>query len=199
MHNFFHLSSLSTKNPIPLSNRPNGHPNALHTLAHTLAHHRHIPFSLLLPPPLQSLNLQTPPFQSKVLNFNTPPLTDPQNSKTHYQMHSKLWIHQCFMIHWLGSGPKDQLGRVALLSGILVIMLGLEADGVPPAVQSRTPPPSLMGLPNLPASLEGPLQLTRKGLSVATTSASLTFTLPVASRPGKNWPAPCASKTGTIS
>lgn len=80
----------------------------------------------------------------------------------------------------------DQLGRVSLLSGILFIMLGLGTDGVPPVVQLRTPPPSMMGLPNLPASLEGysyiimklgPLQLTRKGLSVASTSACLTFTI----------------------
>lgn len=75
---------------------------------------------------------------------------------------------------------------MSLLSGILFIMLGLGADGVPPVVQLRTPPPSMMGLPNLPASLEGysyiimklgPLQLTRKGLSVASTSACLTFTV----------------------
>ena len=75
---------------------------------------------------------------------------------------------------------------MSLLSGILFIMLGLGADGAPPVVQLRTPPPSMMGLPSLPASLEGysyiimklgPLQLTRKGLSVASTSASLTFSV----------------------
>ncbi|KAF5175722.1 Abci12 protein [Thalictrum thalictroides] len=80
----------------------------------------------------------------------------------------------------------DQLGRVGLVSGILFIMLGLGSDGVPPLVQSRTPPPTMLGLPNLPMSLEGysyvvmkfgPLQLTRKGLSVASTSACLTFTI----------------------
>ncbi|KAJ6838802.1 protein ABCI12, chloroplastic [Iris pallida] len=80
----------------------------------------------------------------------------------------------------------DQLGRVAFLSGILFIMLGFGSDGVPPLVQSRTPPSSMIGLPNLPSSLEGysysimkigPLQLTRKGLSVATTSACLSFTI----------------------
>uniref|UniRef100_A0A7N0U6D9 Protein ABCI12, chloroplastic n=1 Tax=Kalanchoe fedtschenkoi TaxID=63787 RepID=A0A7N0U6D9_KALFE len=81
---------------------------------------------------------------------------------------------------------KDQLGRVALLSGILFLMLGLGADSVPSVVQSRTPPPAMLGLPNFPTSLEGysyvvfrlgPLQLTRKGLSVASTSACLTFTI----------------------
>ncbi|KAG5560035.1 hypothetical protein RHGRI_003350 [Rhododendron griersonianum] len=80
----------------------------------------------------------------------------------------------------------DQLGRVSLLSGILFIMLGLGTDGAPPLVQLRSPPPALIGLPNIPASLEGysyvimklgPLQLTRKGLSVASTSACLMFTV----------------------
>ncbi|KAK6930056.1 ABC/ECF transporter, transmembrane component, partial [Dillenia turbinata] len=80
----------------------------------------------------------------------------------------------------------DQLGRVSLLSGLLFILLGLATDGAPPLVQSRTPPPAMMGLPNLPTSLSGysylimklgPLQLTRKGLSVASTSACLTFTI----------------------
>ncbi|KAI3948105.1 hypothetical protein MKX01_014704 [Papaver californicum] len=81
---------------------------------------------------------------------------------------------------------RDQLGRVGLLSGILFIMLGFGTDGVPPLVQSRTPPPAMMGLSKIPASLSGysylvmklgPLQLTRKGLAVASTSACLTFTI----------------------
>ncbi|XAR57174.1 hypothetical protein NMG60_11025227, partial [Bertholletia excelsa] len=80
----------------------------------------------------------------------------------------------------------DQLGRVSLLCGILFIMLGLGTDGVPSLVEARSPPPSIIGLPSLPASLEGysyvimklgPLQLTRKGLSVASTSVCLTFTI----------------------
>ncbi|KAI3856792.1 hypothetical protein MKW92_046314 [Papaver armeniacum] len=80
----------------------------------------------------------------------------------------------------------DQLGRVGLLSGILFVMLGLGSDGVPPLVQSRTPPPAMMGLSKIPASLGGysylvmklgPLQLTRKGLALASTSACLTFTI----------------------
>ncbi|KAL5701650.1 Protein abci12 [Ranunculus cassubicifolius] len=80
----------------------------------------------------------------------------------------------------------DQLARVGLLSGILFIMLGFGTDGVPPLVQTRTPPPSMMGLTSVPTSLAGysyvviklgPLQLTRKGLSVASTSACLTFTI----------------------
>lgn len=78
------------------------------------------------------------------------------------------------------------MGRVSLLSGILFIMLGLGADGVTPLVQLRTPPPAMMGLPKLPASLGGysylimklgPLQFTRKGLSVASIAACLTFTV----------------------
>ncbi|KAM7462975.1 hypothetical protein LguiA_031096 [Lonicera macranthoides] len=80
----------------------------------------------------------------------------------------------------------DQLGRVTLLSGILFIMLGLGADAVATTAQLRSPPPSMLGLPNIPASLEGysyiilklgPLQLTKKGLSIASTSACLTFTI----------------------
>ncbi|KAJ6904083.1 hypothetical protein NC651_021277 [Populus alba x Populus x berolinensis] len=80
----------------------------------------------------------------------------------------------------------DQLGRVSLLSGILFITLGLGSDGVPPLVQLRTPPPAITGLPNLPMSLSGysylimklgPLQFTRKGLSVASTAACLAFTV----------------------
>lgn len=75
---------------------------------------------------------------------------------------------------------------MSLLSGILFIMLGLGADSAPPLVQPRTPPPAMMGLPNLPVSLEGysylimklgPLKFTRKGLSVASTAACLTFTV----------------------
>ncbi|KAF3514622.1 hypothetical protein F2Q69_00003987 [Brassica cretica] len=69
----------------------------------------------------------------------------------------------------------DQLARVSLLSGILFITLGLGSDGAPPMLQSRTPPSSLTGLPDLPMSLTGysymllklgPLQFTRKGLSI---------------------------------
>ncbi|XP_066366262.1 protein ABCI12, chloroplastic-like isoform X2 [Miscanthus floridulus] len=80
----------------------------------------------------------------------------------------------------------DQLGRVALLSGFLFIMLGFGADGAPSLVQTRTPPPSVLGIPNIPCSTSGysytifklgPLQFTRKGLSVASTSASLSFAI----------------------
>ncbi|XP_020570923.1 protein ABCI12, chloroplastic [Phalaenopsis equestris] len=80
----------------------------------------------------------------------------------------------------------DQMGRVAFLSGVLFVMLGFGSDSILPTVQLRTPPPSMIGLPDIPKSLEGysylimklgPLQLTRKGLSVASTSACLTFTI----------------------
>ncbi|BAB02353.1 unnamed protein product [Arabidopsis thaliana] len=79
---------------------------------------------------------------------------------------------------------SDQLARVSLLSGILFITLGLGSDGAPPMLQSRTPPSSITSLPNLPMSLSGysymllklgPLQFTRKGLSVGSTAACLTF------------------------
>lgn len=65
-------------------------------------------------------------------------------------------------------------------------MLGLGADGAPPLVQPRTVPSAMTGIPHLPASLQGysyliwklgPLQFTRKGLSVASTAACLTFTV----------------------
>ncbi|GAB2210298.1 hypothetical protein Droror1_Dr00015561 [Drosera rotundifolia] len=81
---------------------------------------------------------------------------------------------------------KDQLGRAALLSGVIFIMLAFSADGVAPIVSPRTPPPEISGLPNLPCSFQGysyiivkiwPLQLTRKGLSVASIAACLTFTV----------------------
>ncbi|XP_059632587.1 protein ABCI12, chloroplastic [Cornus florida] len=109
-------------------------------------------------------------------------------ARSHIIMRFGLVIYMSLLSVWVL--PKhvwmDQLGRVSLLSGILFIMLGLGTDGVPPLVQQRTPPPSVIGLTNLPASLGGysyvimkfgPLQLTRKGLSVASTSACLTFTI----------------------
>ncbi|EOY05487.1 hypothetical protein QUC31_016750 [Theobroma cacao] len=80
----------------------------------------------------------------------------------------------------------DQLGRVSLLCGILFILCGLGTDGIPQLVQSRTPSSSITGLPELHASLSGysylimklgPLRLTRKGLSVASTASCLTFTI----------------------
>lgn len=81
---------------------------------------------------------------------------------------------------------KDQLGRVTLLCGILFVLLGLSTDSAPSLLRSRSPPSSVTGLPNLCASFEGykyvimkfgPLQLTSKGLSAATTAACLTFTI----------------------
>ena len=81
---------------------------------------------------------------------------------------------------------QDQLCRVTLLSLILFLASGLSADGALPSLSSRTPSPSLVGLPNIPSSFRGynyiifklgPLQMTRKGLSVASTSACLTFTV----------------------
>ncbi|KAH9624116.1 hypothetical protein KSS87_020581 [Heliosperma pusillum] len=80
----------------------------------------------------------------------------------------------------------DQLGRVTLLSLVLFLVLGLTADSAIPSVSWRTPPPSLNGFPGVPTSSRGyaymifkfgPLQMTRKGLSVASTSACLTFTI----------------------
>ncbi|KAL3812732.1 hypothetical protein ACJIZ3_014000 [Penstemon smallii] len=81
---------------------------------------------------------------------------------------------------------KDQLGRVFLLCGVLFVLLGLSTDSAPSLLSSRSPPSLLTGLSTLPASFEGyryvimklgPLQLTRKGLSAASTAACLTFTI----------------------
>ncbi|KAL9237668.1 hypothetical protein vseg_012189 [Gypsophila vaccaria] len=80
----------------------------------------------------------------------------------------------------------DQLGRVTMLSLVLFLVLGLTADGTTPSASWRTPPPSLTGFTSVPSSSKGyaymifkfgPLQMTRKGLSVASTSACLTFTI----------------------
>jgi len=76
--------------------------------------------------------------------------------------------------------------RVYFLSALLFITLGLGSDGVPALVQSRTPPPAVTRLPNLPISLTGysyvisnlgPLTFTRKGLFVGSSIACLTFTV----------------------
>ncbi|KAL5782452.1 hypothetical protein ACOSP7_007481 [Xanthoceras sorbifolium] len=109
-------------------------------------------------------------------------------ARSHIVMRVGLVLYTTLLSIWIL--PKhvwmDQLGRVFLLSGILFIMLGIGSDGVPSLVQFRTPPPAITGLPNLPVSLGGytysimkmgPLQFTRKGLSVASTAACLTFTL----------------------
>ncbi|XP_017699891.2 protein ABCI12, chloroplastic isoform X1 [Phoenix dactylifera] len=109
-------------------------------------------------------------------------------ARSHIYMRFGLVLYLSILSIWILPTPiwMDQLGRVALLSGILFIMLGLGSDGVPPLVQLRTPPASVSGLSCLPSSLAGysytimklgPLQFTRKGLSVASTSACLTFTI----------------------
>lgn len=81
---------------------------------------------------------------------------------------------------------QDQLGRMAFFSGLLLLMVSLGTDGVPPLVQTRTPPPSMSGLPVLPANLGGykyvvwklgPFLLTRKGVALGVTAACLSFTV----------------------
>ncbi|XP_021905074.1 protein ABCI12, chloroplastic [Carica papaya] len=109
-------------------------------------------------------------------------------ARSHIVMRFGLVICTGLLSMWIL--PKhvwmDQLGRVSLLSGILFITLGLSSDGVSPLTQLRTPPPAITNLPDLPMSMEGysylimnlgPLQFTRKGLSVASTAACLTFTI----------------------
>ncbi|KAJ8766483.1 hypothetical protein K2173_022542 [Erythroxylum novogranatense] len=93
-------------------------------------------------------------------------------ARSHIVMRFGLVIFTALLSIWILPRPvwMDQLGRVSLLSGILFVMLGLGADGAPPLVQLRTPP--LLFICNSEVS---PLQFTRKGLSVASTAACLTF------------------------
>ncbi|KAG0574710.1 hypothetical protein KC19_VG284500 [Ceratodon purpureus] len=81
---------------------------------------------------------------------------------------------------------QDQLGRMALLSGFLFVMLALGTDGIAPVMQSRRPLPLAEGLPKLPAAISGynyvllklgPYQLTRKGVSLAAVASCLSFTV----------------------
>ncbi|KAG0596328.1 hypothetical protein M758_UG243900 [Ceratodon purpureus] len=81
---------------------------------------------------------------------------------------------------------QDQLGRMAILSGFLFVMLALGTDGVAPVMQYRRPLPLAEGLPKLPAAISGykyvlqklgPFQLTRKGVSLAASAACLSFTV----------------------
>lgn len=73
-----------------------------------------------------------------------------------------------------------------MLSVFLFVMLALGTDGVPTVVQTRRPLPLAEGLPKLPAALGGykylilklgPVQLTRKGVAVATAASCLSFTV----------------------
>ncbi|KAM5569215.1 protein ABCI12, chloroplastic [Rosa sericea] len=109
-------------------------------------------------------------------------------ARSHIILRFGLVIYLAILSIWVlpRHAWMDQLGRVSLISGLLFIMLGLGADGAPALVQLRTPPPAITGLSNLPASLAGysylifklgPIQFTRKGLSVASTAACLTFTV----------------------
>nr|GEV29828.1 RNA-directed DNA polymerase, eukaryota, reverse transcriptase zinc-binding domain protein [Tanacetum cinerariifolium] len=79
----------------------------------------------------------------------------------------------------------DQLGRVALLSGILFLMLG-RYPAYGGSIKNTIVFYDLMGLPSIPPSYDGYsyllfklglFQLIRKGLSVASTSTCLTFTV----------------------
>lgn len=87
----------------------------------------------------------------------------------------------------MGDG-QDQLGRMAILSGLLFVMLALGTDGVPPVMQARRPLAMAEGLPRLPAALSGykyvllklgPFQLTRKGVSLAAAASCLSFTVSI--------------------
>nr|ACU15264.1 unknown [Glycine max] len=95
-------------------------------------------------------------------------------ARSHIIMRFALVVYLTLLSIWAlpRNAWTDQLGRVYLLSGLLFITSGLGSDGVPALVQLRTPPPAMMGLPNLPVSLTGyaytimklgPLTFTRKG------------------------------------
>ncbi|KAI6705072.1 hypothetical protein NL676_008034 [Syzygium grande] len=66
-------------------------------------------------------------------------------ARSHIIMRFGLVLYLAFLSVWILPRRTwmDQLGRVSLLSGILFIMLGFGSDGVPPLVQSRTPPPAM--------------------------------------------------------
>ncbi len=67
-----------------------------------------------------------------------------------------------------------------------MLSVAIGTDGAPPLVQPRNPPPSILNIPQLPVPAGryryvlfklGPVQLTRRGLSLAVMSACLTFTV----------------------
>ncbi|CAI9118631.1 OLC1v1020226C1 [Oldenlandia corymbosa var. corymbosa] len=108
-------------------------------------------------------------------------------ARSHISVRFGLVIFLSLLSVW--TQPKqvwmDQLGRVTVLSGILFIMLSLASDSATFLSFTRYPPQLVTGLPN-PNSVEaysyalmkfGPLKMTRKGLSTASTSACLTFTI----------------------
>ncbi|XP_057812936.2 protein ABCI12, chloroplastic isoform X1 [Cryptomeria japonica] len=109
-------------------------------------------------------------------------------ARSHMVIRLGLVLFLIFLSRWtLPHGIwQDQLLRVTLLSGILFVMLAVGTDGAPSLVQMRTPPPSMLHMPSIPPALGaysyvlmkiGPLQLTRKGLSLATTASCLSFTV----------------------
>ncbi|XP_073116853.1 protein ABCI12, chloroplastic isoform X2 [Elaeis guineensis] len=83
-------------------------------------------------------------------------------ARSHIYMRFGLVLYLSILSIWILPTHiwMDQLRRVALLSGILFIMLGFGSDGYSYTIMKL-----------------GPLQFTRKGLSVASTSACLTFTI----------------------
>lgn len=78
---------------------------------------------------------------------------------------------------------KPQLAQLGALSALLWVFTVLGADSVAPLVSPRGLPPELEGLPEAPATgyayallSLGPLQVTRRGVSLATGAACLSFT-----------------------
>eukprot|EP00249_Psilotum_nudum_P006288 c19613_g1_i1 orf=151-1344(-) len=110
------------------------------------------------------------------------------SSRSHMAVRIGLVVLMALISIWAlpCSSWKDQLGRVSFLSIFLLITVSLGTDGIPPLVQTRTPPPVMDGLPTLSGACGGycyvlwkfgPLQLTRKGLSLGITASCLFFTV----------------------
>jgi len=81
---------------------------------------------------------------------------------------------------------RPQLTSLITVCGVFFVLVAIGADSVAPVVSAREPPASLEGLdglPDLPSAYRyvlfhvGPLQLTRKGINLAVTSSTLTFTV----------------------
>ncbi|KAG2489934.1 hypothetical protein HYH03_011566 [Edaphochlamys debaryana] len=77
---------------------------------------------------------------------------------------------------------QSQLKRLALLCGLLFASTLLLADGMPPVLQPRAPPPALEGLAPLASTgyayviaHVGPVTVTHRSLNPAVTAAALTF------------------------
>ncbi len=77
---------------------------------------------------------------------------------------------------------ESQLKRLAFICALIFLFTGLGADGVPPLLQTRAPPPLIDGLPPGPTTEYnyvvfhiGFITITRRSINLAITAATLTF------------------------